>query len=288
LKILLIGKTGQLGRDILKNNPGHEIYAPERNFLDITSNNSITAMIQDYRPDVVINTAAFHIVPECEIEFEKALQINCIGVRNLAMACKKIGSLFITFSSDYVFDGKKNAPYIEDDKPQPIQMYGISRISGEYAALASYPGNSLIIRTCGLYGYSGARSKGGNFVDKRIQDAEAYKTIDMGCDQTVSPTYTDDLSHAVLRLMEHPLLEPGIYHLVNDGLCTWYDFTVAIYEIMKLKVMVNPVDRGGMSGNMRRPIFSALANTRARSLGIVLPHWKDALERYLIKKYGKQ
>jgi dTDP-4-dehydrorhamnose reductase len=286
MKIFLIGKTGQLGGDILKHGAEHEIYAPERNVLDIESRQAIETVIKDYKPNVVINTAAFHNVPLCETEYEKALRINCVAVRDLAVTCKQVGALFVTFSSDYVFGGQKRTPYLEDDQPAPLQMYGISRVAGEFAAMAAAPDNAIIIRTCGLYGMSGARSKGGNFVDKRIQEAKDHSSLEMSCEQVVCPTYTDDLSKAVLQLIEHPKAQPGIYHLVNEGECSWYEFTKTIYEIMKLGAEVKPVDRQGMSGDMRRPIHSVLANTKAKALGITLPNWRDGLKRYLEQKYG--
>jgi dTDP-4-dehydrorhamnose reductase len=286
MKILLVGKTGQLGGDIIKNNTVHEIYAPDRTALDIRSRDAINAVIQSYRPDVVINTAAFHNVPLCETDPLNAFNVNCVSVQELARACNRIKALFVTFSTDYVFDGEKKALYTEDDKPNPLQIYGITRIAGEYAAKSAAPDNSIIIRTCGLYGISGAQSKGGNFVDKRIRDAETLTTMEMSCDQVVSPTYTHDLSKALLQLIEHPLRTPGIYHLVNEGECSWFEFTKAIYEIMGFTIEVEPVDRGGKSGDMRRPLYSALANTKARALGIILPQWRDALGRYLKEKYA--
>lgn len=285
MKILLIGKSGQLGGDLIRNNKKHEIYAPGRDILDLGSPDSGARIIAEYKPEVVINTAAFHNVPQCETDYATAFFINCVAVRNLAMACKHTGSLFITFSSDYVFGGEKRTPYLENDRPGPLQLYGISRLAGEFAALSSAPDHAIIIRTCGLYGISGAKSKGGNFIDKRIQDAQTHSSIDMGSDQVISPTSTHDLSKAVLQLIEHPEKDSGVYHLVNEGECSWYDFTKAIYEIMSFAVTVNPVDRKGMSGDMRRPAYSALANTKARALGIILPHWRDALERYLKIKY---
>jgi dTDP-4-dehydrorhamnose reductase len=286
MKILLIGKTGQLGGDILRQNSKHEICAPSRDVLEVTSKQSIEHFIKELKPEVVINTAAFHNVPLCEIECDKAFQVNCVAVRNLALACREADALFVTFSSDYVFDGEKRTPYLEDDKPAPLQMYGISRVAGEYAALSAAQGNSVVIRSCGLYGASGAKSKGGNFVDKRIQDARELSVLEMSSEQIVCPTYTGDLSRAVLQLIDHPRLKPGVYHLVNKGECSWYEFTSAIFEIMNFNVEVLPVDRGGMSGGMRRPLYSVLANSRAQALGIELPHWRDGLERYLGEKYG--
>lgn len=285
MKILLIGRTGQLGGDILRNGSGHEIHAPDENTLDITVPDAVRAAISDFRPDVFINTAAFHNVPLCEVEPLEAFRVNCIAVRDVAAACRDADCRLITFSSDYVFGGDKRTPYAEDDLPAPLQMYGISRLAGEHAALSAAPNHSIVIRTCGLYGISGAASKGGNFVDQRIRDAETRDALEMGCDQVVCPTSTDDLSRAVLRLITHPGFRPGLYHLVNEGACTWYEFTKAIYEISGRKVKVTPVDRGGMSADMRRPLYSVLANTKAKRLGITLPPWRDALERYIQRKY---
>ena len=285
MKILLIGKTGQIGSDILRNNIHHQIYAPERESFDICSRDTFNAVIDDYRPHVVINTVSFHDVPLCEADPFSAFSVNCVAVRDLAIACNRIGSLFVTFSTDYVFDGEKQAAYQEDDKPSPLQLYGISRLAGEYAALSASSGNTIIIRTCGLYGMSGSHSSGANFVDQRIQDAKTHASLVMGGDQIVSPTYTHDLSKAVLQLIEHPQRTPGVYHLVNEGKCSWYEFTKAIFEIRGLTVKLNPMDRSGKSGEMNRPLYTALANTKARALGIVLPTWRDALERYLAERY---
>jgi len=232
-----------------------------------------------------VNCAAFHNVPQCEEHPEQAFRVNCTAVRDLAMACRDAGARLFTFSTDYVFGGDSRTPYGEDDLPRPLQMYGISRLAGEHAALSVAPEHAVVIRTCGLYGQSGARSKGGNFVDGRVADARAGKTIEMAMEQTVAPTCTGDLSRAVLALAAAPALAPGVYHLVNEGQCSWYELTLAIVEILGLPVRVVPVDRQGRSGNMRRPLYSVLANHKARRLGITLPPWRDALERYLRRRY---
>lgn len=286
MNILLIGRTGQLGGSILAEQTSHRIFAPGRDELDIESKESCARAIAEFHPNVVINTAAFHNVLQCEVEPLRAFAVNCQSVRDLALICKKADALLVTFSTDYVFGGEQNTPYHEDDRTGPLQMYGISRLAGELAALAMAPQHAVVIRTCGLYGLSGASSKGGNFVDKRITDAQTCSELDMGCDQIVSPTYTGDIAQALLKLIEHPQLVSGIYHLVNEGACTWSEFTQAIYILMGINVNVRSVDRGGMSGEMRRPLYSALANTKARALGITLPHWRDALVRYLRQKYN--
>lgn len=285
MKILLIGATGQLGGDILRNNQAHEVQASDRKALDLSRPEQMGETIRERRPDMVINCAAFHNVPLCEEEPERAFRINCAAVRDLAAGCRDIGAWLVTFSSDYVFGGEKQNPYLEDDRPAPLQIYGITRLAGEHAALATAPDRAVVIRTCGLYGRSGARSKGGNFVDGRVADARAGKRIEMASEQVLAPTSTDDLSRAVLSLITHPRLAPGIYHLVNEGECSWYEFTREIVCLIGANTEVLAVDRGGRTGNMRRPLYSVLANTRARALGIVLRPWRDALADYLRAKY---
>ena len=285
MKILLIGRTGQLGGDLLRNNPGHEIVAPSRDELDLGRPGEAARMVERVRPQVVINCAAFHNVPRCEDEPAQAFLINCVAVRDLAAACAQHGARFVTFSTDYVFGGPRSVPWTEDDRPSPLQMYGISRLAGENAALATAPAHALVVRTCGLYGRSGARSKGGNFVDGRVADARAGKRIEMASEQVLVPSSTDDLSHAVFALVGKAA-EPGIYHLVNEGQCSWYEFTCEIVRLVGGGTQVVPVDRGGRTGNLRRPLYSVLGNTRARRLGIVLPPWQDALARYIREKYG--
>jgi dTDP-4-dehydrorhamnose reductase len=284
MKILLVGATGQLGGDLLRNNPGHEITAPSREQLDLARPGEAARLIGELRPDTVINCAAFHNVPKCEEEPAQAFLINCVAVRDLAAACAAQGVRLVTFSSDYVFGGPRSEPWREDDKPAPLQVYGISRLAGEHAALAAAPGHAVVIRTCGLYGRSGARSKGGNFVDGRVADARAGKRIEMASEQVIAPTSTDDLSRAVYALLEKSP-PPGIYHLVNEGVCSWYEFTREIVRLAGGKSEVVPVDRGGRTGTMRRPLYSVLANTKARALGVTLRPWREALAAYLRAKY---
>ena len=285
MKILLIGATGQLGSDLLRNNPGHEIVAPGRAALDLARPGEAAAAVKRLRPELVINCAAFHNVPKCEEDPAQAFLVNCAAVRDLAAACAELGIRLVTFSSDYVFGGERKTPWLEEDLPAPLQIYGITRLASEHAALAAAPAHAVVVRTCGLYGRSGARSKGGNFVDGRVADARAGKRIERACEQVVAPTSTEDLSRAVFALVAHPWLTPGIYHLVNEGACSWYEFTREIVRVIGAQVEVVPVDRGGRTGDMRRPLYSVLANTRARALGITLRPWQEALAEYLRVKY---
>ena len=285
MKILIIGKTGQLGSALLKDALalGYDVLAPSKQELDVLNDDSFLDAMINYKPEVVINTAAFHNVPLCEVEPIKAFQSNCIAVKKMAEISNEFGAWFVSFSTDYVFSGVKQKPYLESDTPCPLQMYGLSKLAGEYGAL-SY-NKSIIIRTCGLYGTQGATSKGGNFVDNRIKDSKQNARIEISNDQTVSPTYAGDLSKAVLQLIVHPSKESGIYHLVNEGYCTWYEFTKEIFKILDIDVELVPVDRKGKTGEMRRPLFSALENKKAKRLGIALPNWKEGLTHHLKNQY---
>lgn len=285
MRVLLIGANGQLGSDLVRNNPGYEIIAPEKRDFDLTRGESIREWLREANVDWVVNTAAFHNVMKCEEQPELAFELNCTAVRNLAQACQELNVQLLTFSTDYIFGGERRLPYTEEDCPRPLQIYGISKLAGELAALSAAPEHATIIRTCGLYGRSGAASKGGNFVDSRVADGRRGGVLEVSSEQVVCPTSTYDLSKAVYALIGNDIAPSGIYHLVNQGECSWFEFTAAIFDYLGIDTELRPVDRGGRSGAVRRPTYSVLSNIKARSLGIELPTWQDALKRYLQAKY---
>lgn len=283
MKILLIGKNGQLGGEIMKDTPsfGFEIAGFEKDELDVTNNKQIEEKLADVKPNIVINTSAYLVVPKCEEHPIDAMKVNFMAVKNLADFCKEKKITFLTYSTDYVFDGKKGSPYSEDDEPNPLQMYGLSKLAGEYAALHFHPEKSIIIRTCGLYGgKTGSPEKGGNFVLNIMKEAQNKEIIEVSSEQIVSPTYAGDLSKATLKLLNSGA-EPGIYHLVNEGYCSWGEFAQEIFKLAKIDTKVKLVNRGGASGELKRPKFSALKNTKAKAIGIELPSWQDGLKSYI-------
>jgi dTDP-4-dehydrorhamnose reductase len=287
VKILLIGATGQLGSDLVLNNPGHHLVCPSREELDMARLGDPARVVRETRPDAVINCSAFHHLTHCEQDPAQAFLVNATAVRDLAAACRSHEARLITFSTDYVFGGaNRDVPYEEDDAPAPLQLYGISRVAGEHAALGTAPAHAVVIRTCGLYGRAGSKSRGGNFVDGRAAEARLGKRIEMASEQTVgAPTWTHDLSTAVFSLMGQPKFRPGIYHLANEGTCTWYEFTREIAHLVRGgSGEVVPVDRGGFFAGVMRPRYSALHNTKARALGVTLRPWKAALQEYLAQK----
>jgi len=286
MKILLIGKNGQLGQEIHRQSQKlrYEIHAFGREELDITDSKKVKFKIESIKPTVIINASAFHVVPDCEIYPEKAFLVNATAVKNVAQITEQLNIPFITYSTDYVFDGRKGKPYVEDDLPSPMQTYGVSKVAGEYMALAYNP-KSIIIRSSGVYGGKhGSRSKKGNFTLNILKEI-GKKTLEVSSEQIVSPTYSVDLAEATYELIENKNAK-GIYHLVNEGYCSWAEFAAEIMRLVRSSTKIIPIDRSGQSGGARRPLFSALKNTRAAKLGVKLPTWQDAIKRY-IKTIGE-
>lgn len=281
-KILLIGKMGQLGGEIMKDASlfGFEVFGFEKEELDVTDELQIKKRIEEIKPDILVNASAYHVVLMCEKNPMTATAVNFIAVQNLAKICKEKNIVFVTYSTDYVFDGKKSEPYLEDDAPNPLQVYGISKLAGEYAALNNHSGGVFIIRTCGLYGgQEGSPEKGGNFVLNVIREASHKDILEVTSEQIVSPTYAGDLSKATLKLLNSKA-EPGIYHLINEGYCSWYEFAKEILRLAGINKEIKPTSAATSDGGMMRPKFSALKNEKALSLGIKLPSWQEGVKAY--------
>ena len=236
------------------------------------------------KPDVVISTAAYHRVEECEIRAALAFQVNGIGAMNLARACHRSGAVLVNFSTDYVFDGKKNGAYEETDLPSPLSVYGASKVLGEHL-VAAYADRYFVIRTCGLYGVAGSSGKGGNFVETMLKKAMAGDAIRVVDDQVLTPTYTADLAKATRQLILTG--NYGLYHISSEGQCSWYEFTRYIFERAGLDAKLSPVNSSQFASPVKRPANSVLSKAKLRALGISIPSWKDALPRYLEERSRK-
>lgn len=282
-RVMIIGENGQLGAALIDvaTRRGYMVFGYDRSDFDITDCDAARRQIYEVRPTVVINASAYHVVRDCEDHPELAYATNTLAVTSLAAICRDLGIRFVTYSTDYVFDGAKGLPYIETDYPRPLQVYGVSKLAGEYGAQNAYNNGTIIIRTCGLYGgREGSPMKGGNFVINILKEAKERESIEVSSDQIVSPTFGRDLANATYTLLNRETAS-GIYHLVNEGACSWYEFTQEIVRIAGMTVRVDPVVRGQEGRGMMRPVFSALTNTRAKALGVVLPKWQEGLKAYL-------
>ncbi len=280
MKVLLIGAKGQLGSDLYSvlSSRGTTVIPVTHAELDVLNGEAVSAAISAARPDVVVSTAAFHKVEECEKQVSLAFEVNALGVKNLAQACDRAGCVLVHFSTDYVFDGKQRKPYCETDLPRPLSVYGASKLAGEHLVAAVFE-RYFLIRTCGLYGVAGSSGKGGNFVETMLRKAREGSQIKVVDDQVLTPTFTGDLAEAVAGLLEGGRF--GLYHVSSEGECSWYKFAKTIFELENLTVELVPVSTDQFPSSVKRPAYSVLAKEKIRQLGLRMAPWDDALARYL-------
>lgn len=281
MKIIVIGANGQLGSDLVGVLKG-EVIPLIHSDVEISDFNSVSKMFEKYKPQIVINTAAFHNVPECEKNDVRAFTVNALGPKYLAQNCATHNCMLLHISTDYVFDGKKNSPYLEDDPPNPLNVYGISKLTGEYY-IKSIMERYFIVRTSGLYGIYKCRAKGGNFIDTMLKLSKEQEEIRVVGDEFLTPTYTLDLASQIDELIKTDSY--GLFHITNEGSCSWYEFAKAIFDILNIKVNLKKISHEEFYSNVKRPRYSVLENKRLKSLGInKMRDWKDALQSYLLER----
>jgi dTDP-4-dehydrorhamnose reductase len=282
MKIAVIGSTGQLGTDLVKTlGNSHDIVGLTHNDIEVADYESCM-IIQKHKPEIVINTAAFHKTDQCEEEPLKTFSVNTLGARNLALITKEIAAKTVLISTDYVFDGSKKDPYTEDDVTAPINVYGISKLAAEHFTRQNP--KHYIIRIASVFGKAGASGKGGNFVETMITKAKKNDPITVIDDIWMSPTYTKDASLIIKKIVEKQL-PYGVYHATNRGYCSWYQFATQIFQLTSLTPDLSPIKTEQLSMKAKRPRFSALKSIKMPRYNIKVPTWKDALRDYLIEKH---
>lgn len=278
MRIALIGSNGQLGSDLQCVLQGEVTCLTHQN-IEITSADSIDRALQATAPDVVINTAAYNLVDLAEDEPEVAFRINTLAPRLLAKWCQQHQAKLVHFSTDYVFglDPKRRDPLSEADLPGPVSSYGLSKLAGEHF-VSMECANSLIIRTCGLYGQV-AHGKG-NFVQTMLRLGRERDELKVVNDQTCTPTATADLAQATCKLLESN--QTGLFHVTNRGETTWCEFAQEIFRIAGLDVRVLPISSAEFGAKARRPAYSVLNCTKLeQATAWNMPAWQDALGTYL-------
>jgi dTDP-4-dehydrorhamnose reductase len=274
MRALITGGGGQLAGE-LASLLGDNARAFTHAELDITDTAAVERAIAETEPEIVFNCAAFHNVDECERTPQPAWEANVLAVAELARRSPRI----VHVSTNYVFDGRRDAPYDEEDLPEPRSFYALTKLAGEYAALAYGP-RSLVVRTAGLYGLQGSESKGGNFVQRMLARARNGDPLTVVADQLLQPTFTADLAAAILEAVERDA--GGVVHLTASGSCSWHEFTVAIMETAGLDVAVAQGTTTIPEGAPDRPLNGVLARTRADQLGLrPLRPWREQLDDYM-------
>ncbi len=281
MRVAVIGSTGQLGTDLMKAlRDSCEPVGITHNEVEVTDYASCQRL-REHAPDIIINTAAFHKTDQCEDEPLKAFAVNAIGARNVAAVSREIGATTVFVSTDYVFSGAKGEPYTEDDVPAPINAYGISKLAGELFT-AQNP-KHYIVRVASLFGVAGASGKGGNFVETMIAKAKKGEPITIIDDMWMSPTYTRDAASVIAKMIAKSI-PFGIYHLTNQGYCSWFQFTEEIFRLLGIRIPITAVKSSQFKTKAKRPDFSALASVKLKNFGLEMPKWQDALREYLIEK----
>ena len=274
MRALILGGGGQLASD-LQTLLGDSARSYSHAELDVCDSAAVGRAYEQLTPQVVFNCAAFHNVDLCESEPEQAWRVNVDAVRNLA----RRGVPLVHISTNYVFDGRREQPYAEHDLPQPRSVYALTKLAGEYAALA-YGERSLVVRSAGLYGMFGSASKGGNFVQRMVARARETGSLRMVADQRLQPTFTADLATAIVAAVDQGT--SGIVHLTATGACSWFEFTEAIMGLAGLEVALEPVQTTVPPGGADRPLNGVLARERANGLGLpALRDWRAALSDYM-------
>ncbi|HKW13733.1 MAG TPA: dTDP-4-dehydrorhamnose reductase, partial [Candidatus Krumholzibacteria bacterium] len=228
MKVAVFGISGQLGSDVAAALASHQVIPVEHARADIRDEQTVTQAVHAAMPDWVINCAAMTNVEACERDALAAFAANAGGARNVAMAAEACGARLIHVSTDYVFDGEKRSPYLEGDFPRPLNIYGSSKLAGEWAVRAAGD-KHVIVRTSGIYGLNACRGKGTNFVETMMKRAESGAATRVVTDEVLTPTFSVDLAHQIAVMIEHGV-RGGVYHATNSGSCSWFEFAREIFR----------------------------------------------------------
>ena len=283
-KVLLIGAKGQVGQELQVTLPSlGEVISIGREELDLTNSEKISQLIREIHPDYLVNAAAYTAVDKAETEPDLAYSINAIAPKIMAESAEKIKAKFLHISTDYVFDGRKNTPYLETDLTNPLGVYGQSKLRGE-EEIKNVNSNAIILRTAWVYGSYGKS----NFVKTMLRLGKEREELKVVVDQVGSPTWAKDIATAITHLLINVDNPPGIYNFTNSGVASWFDLTKAIFEEAKisgipLKIQrVIPITTAEYPTPAVRPAYSVLSGQKiSQQLGYIPPYWRDSLKAML-------
>jgi dTDP-4-dehydrorhamnose reductase len=285
MKVLITGANGQLGTDLVKALREHEVIPLTHADVDITDYKTLKEICITKRPELIINTAAYVRVDDCETNPDSAYRVNALGARNIAVVAEGIGAILVHISTDYVFGGEgrsQNIPYTEFDKPVPLNVYGKSKLAGE-ELVRDFSRRYFIVRSSGLFGVAGSSGKGGNFIETILRLARERDKLTVVNDQIFSPTYTPDLAEKIVELINTELY--GIYHVTNSGSCSWYEFAKEALRLVSSKTPILPITSDQYPQKAKRPSYSVLDIYHLRLLSLdEPPNWRQALAEYVKEK----
>ena len=282
MRVAVVGANGQLGSDVVEvfRERGSEVFPLTHADIELANPDSVATCLKSLAPAVVVNTAAMHHVEQCEQQPEKAFAVNAIGVRNLAVVTKELGAVLIHVSTDYVFDGAKGQPYVEEDAPVPLNVYGNSKLSGEQF-VRTLNDKHFVLRTSAIYGKQPCRANGGkNFVELMLKLGRERGMVRVVDSEVVSPTPTAQIAAQIYELSGCDAY--GLYHGTAEGSCSWYGFAREIFKAANLQVDVQIAGPNEFPAKVPRPKYSVLENRGLKRLGLNrFTDWRDGLQQYL-------
>ena len=290
MKTIIFGGNGQLGHELTTQlqaraeESGIEIVSLTRQQCDVTDFDQLQEAFAAHAPAMVFNATAYNAVDKAEDEPDEAMRLNALVPAQMALLCSQVGAGFVHYSTDYVFGAGYSSPISELETPTPISVYGKSKLLGEQMVLQNHPTDSFVIRCCGLYGERRA-----NFVRTMVRCALQGRALRVVSDQFISPTWVKPLAHASLELlMESERAPRGVYHVVTQGACSWYEYAAAIFDILDLDADLSSVLQSEWAAPAPRPAYSVLDNAKLRLLGLdSMPDWHACLESFL-EAHGQQ
>ena len=288
-KILLIGTTGQVGQELQQTLPSvGEVIKADRQSIDLTQTAQIRERIQEVKPDIIVNAAAYTAVDKSESEIDLAMAINATAPTEMAITAQEIGAKLLHISTDYVFNGQNHTPYLESDSTDPLGVYGHSKLLGEIGIQENCD-RHLILRTAWVYGARGH----GNFVKTMLRLGAERTELKVVADQVGSPSWSYDIAFAITQLISHSIIDEniqGIYHYTNSGVASWYDLAVATFAEARelgfpLKIeRVLPITTAEFPTPTARPAYSVLSKAKiSAATGTYPPYWRDSLRKMLIE-----
>lgn len=282
MKIAVIGANGQLGMDVVSvfSSNGDEVSSLTHSDIELSNIDSVSKRFQELRPQVIINTAAMHHVENCEREPEKAFEVNGLGARNLALVARDIDATLMHVSTDYVFDGAKGNPYEETDAPSPLNVYGNTKLCGEYFVRSTVE-KHFVLRTSAIYGHNPCRAKGGlNFIELMLKLAKERGKVRVVDSEIVTPTSTTELARQMVGLSHSDAY--GLYHATAEGSCSWHEFATEIFTMTNTKVNLEVAGPNEFPAKVPRPKYSVLENRELKNHKInIFKPWQDGVREYL-------
>jgi dTDP-4-dehydrorhamnose reductase len=285
MKIAVIGGDGQLGSDVARvfAENGDTVCALTHADIELSNVDSVFGAVRNLKPDVIVNTAAMHHVEKCEADAERAFAVNGLGARHVALAATEVGAVLMHISTDYVFDGAKRSPYVEGDAPRPLNVYGNSKLAGEYFVRA-ITDKHFVLRTSAIYGKNPCRAKGGlNFIELMLKLAKERPGVRVVDGEFVSPTPTVDIAAQIVALSRTDAF--GLYHATAEGVCSWYEFAREIFNLTNTKTNLEVAGPNEFPSKVPRPTYSVLENDALKRQGLnAFRPWQDGLREYLAQR----